>query len=86
MRLIKNNLLLLRPELLIYCSQKNEDNTDGDLLEMGKKHQYDGPGLAEECPFLIQDSLINAILIKSMVAIASPAPFTIQPTLPSRST
>ena len=35
------------------------------LLEMGKKHQYDGPGLAEECPFLIQDSLINAILIKS---------------------
>ena len=27
-----------------------------------------------------------ACLIKSMVAIASPAPFTIQPTFPSRST
>ena len=35
------------------------------LLELGKKHQYDGTGIAEESPFLIQDSLINAILIKS---------------------
>lgn len=35
------------------------------LLELGKKHQYDGVGIAEESPFLIQDSLINAILIKS---------------------
>lgn len=35
------------------------------LLELGKKHQYDGAGIAEESPFLIQDSLINAILIKS---------------------
>lgn len=35
------------------------------LLELGKKHQYDGKGIAEESPFLIQDSLINAILIKS---------------------
>lgn len=35
------------------------------LLELGKKHGYDGPGIAEESPFLIQDSLINAILIKS---------------------
>ena len=35
------------------------------LLELGKKHQYDGAGIAKESPFLIQDSLINAILIKS---------------------
>lgn len=35
------------------------------LLELGKKHQYDGAGIAAESPFLIQDSLINAILIKS---------------------
>lgn len=35
------------------------------LLEMGKRHAYDGPGIAEESPFLIQDSLINAVLIKS---------------------
>ena len=35
------------------------------LLELGKKHQYDGVEIAEESPFLIQDSLINAILIKS---------------------
>lgn len=35
------------------------------LLELGKAHQYDGAGIAAESPFLIQDSLINAILIKS---------------------
>ncbi|MEL6591765.1 MAG: trehalase family glycosidase [Bacteroidota bacterium] len=35
------------------------------LLELGKKYAYDGPQIAEESPFLIQDSLINAILIKS---------------------
>lgn len=35
------------------------------LLELGKKHRYDGAGIAAESPFLIQDSLINAILIKS---------------------
>ncbi|MEM1120145.1 MAG: trehalase family glycosidase [Bacteroidota bacterium] len=35
------------------------------LLELGKKYRYDGEEIAEESPFLIQDSLINAILIKS---------------------
>lgn len=35
------------------------------LLELGKKHLYDGAGIADESPFLMQDSLINAILIKS---------------------
>lgn len=35
------------------------------LLELGKKHAYDGPGIVEESPFLIQDTLLNAILIKS---------------------
>lgn len=35
------------------------------LLELGKKHRYDGPGIAAESPFLIQDTLMNAILIKS---------------------
>ena len=35
------------------------------LLELGKKYRYDGKEIAEESPFLIQDSLINAILIKS---------------------
>lgn len=35
------------------------------LLELGKKHQYDQVGIAEESPFLIQDSMMNAILIKS---------------------
>jgi len=35
------------------------------LLELGKKYQYDGDGIYKESPYLIQDSLINAILIKS---------------------
>ena len=35
------------------------------LLELGKKHQYDGSGIAEESPFLVQDNMMNAILIKS---------------------
>lgn len=35
------------------------------LLELGKKHRYDGPGIAAESPFLIQDTMMNAILIKS---------------------
>ncbi len=35
------------------------------LLELGKKYKYDGKEIAEESPFLIQDSMMNAILIKS---------------------
>ncbi len=35
------------------------------LLELGKKYQYDGRGIFEESPFLIQDTLMNAVLIKS---------------------
>lgn len=35
------------------------------LLELGKKYKYDGPQIAEESPFLIQDNMMNAILIKS---------------------
>ena len=35
------------------------------LLELGKKHQYDGKKIADESPFLIQDNMMNAILIKS---------------------
>lgn len=39
------------------------------LLELGKRHQYDGKGIAEESEFLIQDSLINAVLIRSNEAL-----------------
>jgi len=35
------------------------------LLELGRVNAYDGVGIAAESPFLVQDSLINAILIKS---------------------
>ncbi|MEM1054141.1 MAG: trehalase family glycosidase [Bacteroidota bacterium] len=35
------------------------------LLLLGKRHRYDGPGLFEESPFLVQDTLINAALIRS---------------------
>lgn len=35
------------------------------LLELGKKYKYDGRQIAEESPFLVQDCMMNAILIKS---------------------
>jgi len=35
------------------------------LLELGKRYAYDGPQIAEESPFLIQDSMMNALLIRS---------------------
>ncbi|MEM6724759.1 MAG: trehalase family glycosidase [Bacteroidota bacterium] len=35
------------------------------LLLLGQKHQYDGQGIFEESEFLIQDTLINALLIRS---------------------
>ncbi len=39
------------------------------LLELGKRHLYDGKGIAEESPFLIQDCMMNAILIRSNESI-----------------
>lgn len=35
------------------------------LLQLGKKYAYDELGIFKESPFLIQDTLMNAILIKS---------------------
>ncbi|MEL6671160.1 MAG: trehalase family glycosidase [Bacteroidota bacterium] len=35
------------------------------LLELGKKYGYDGPEIAKESPFLVQDCMMNAILIQS---------------------
>ncbi|MEM8486667.1 MAG: trehalase family glycosidase [Bacteroidota bacterium] len=35
------------------------------LLQMGKAHCYDKAGIFEESPFLVQDTLMNAVLIKS---------------------
>lgn len=35
------------------------------LLELGKKYKYDEIGIFNESPFLIQDTLVNAVLIKS---------------------
>jgi len=35
------------------------------LLELGKKYKYDEVGIYEESPFLVQDTLINTILVRS---------------------
>jgi len=43
------------------------------LLQLGKKHQYDGKEIAEESPFLIQDCMMNAILIQSNKALINVA-------------
>ena len=39
------------------------------LLELGKKYKYDGKEIVSESPFLIQDCMMNAILIKSNDAL-----------------
>merc|ERR1719487_2710204 len=35
MRLMKNNVALLYPDAIFLCSSSNEDNTEGDMNEMG---------------------------------------------------
>jgi len=39
------------------------------LLLLGKENEYDGPGIAINSPFLIQDTLFNAILIQSNASL-----------------
>jgi len=41
------------------------------LMEMGKKHQYRGIEIAKESPFVVQDTLYNAVLIKSNDSLIS---------------
>jgi len=35
------------------------------LLQLGKNNRYDGPGIFAESPLLVQDTLMNAVLIRS---------------------
>lgn len=37
MRLLKNNLSLNHPEAIFLASSVNEDQTEGDLFEMGER-------------------------------------------------
>jgi hypothetical protein len=37
MRLFKNNLALIYPDALFLCSKINEDFTDYDIMDMGKR-------------------------------------------------
>ena len=37
MRLLKNNLSILHPDGIFLSSQSNEEQTEGDILEMGQK-------------------------------------------------
>lgn len=39
------------------------------LMELGKKHEYNGLQIAEVSPFLVQDTLFNAMLIRSNEAL-----------------
>lgn len=49
MKLLKNYLNFLHPESMFLCSSINEDSTEGDIDEMGKK-------LAEEVTNFIFDN------------------------------
>ena len=50
MKLLKNYLNYLHPEAMFLCSSVNEDNTEGDIADMGKR-------LASEVATFIQDNL-----------------------------
>lgn len=39
------------------------------LMELGKRHQYNGKQIAKESPFVVQDTLFNAMLIRSNEAL-----------------
>ena len=39
------------------------------LLELGKKHRYDGQHIYEESPLIIQDIMMNSILVRSATAM-----------------
>lgn len=41
MRLLRDNLNMLHPNAIFLCSNSNEDNTDGDIDEMGKNLAYE---------------------------------------------
>lgn len=51
MRLIRNALGLVYPQALFLCSEVNEDNTEEDIMEMGRKLGKEVKGYVEEwCP------------------------------------
>lgn len=58
-----------RRDITIADSSERPTSTQYDqyvyLLMLGQKHKYDGPGIAEESEFLIQDTMMNALLIAS---------------------
>jgi hypothetical protein len=37
MKLLKNIMSILHPEILYMCSQANEDYTEGDIDDMGER-------------------------------------------------
>ena len=68
---INKNLLpnYIRKDTELASSEERPTTSQYDryvyLLELGKKYNYDGIEIYNESPFLIQDTLINATLIKS---------------------
>lgn len=51
MRLLKNNLCTLHPEAMLLCSSANEENTEGDIGDMGQKLAKEvSDFIKETCP------------------------------------
>eukprot|EP01016_Furgasonia_blochmanni_P032969 TRINITY_DN3411_c0_g2_i1.p1 TRINITY_DN3411_c0_g2~~TRINITY_DN3411_c0_g2_i1.p1 ORF type:complete len:778 (-),score=192.07 TRINITY_DN3411_c0_g2_i1:19-2352(-) len=51
MKLFKNNLSILHPDALFLCSSANEDNTEGDIGEMGERLAAEVTNFIKEiCP------------------------------------
>jgi hypothetical protein len=52
LRLIKDNLTLFNPDALYLCSRANEEQTDGNIAEMGRN-------LASEVTHFVNDNTSN---------------------------
>jgi len=51
MKLFKNYISLAHPEAMFLCSSTNEDNTEGDIAEMGEKLSNEVINfITENCP------------------------------------
>jgi len=51
MKLLKNYISLAHPEAMFLCSSINEDNTEGDIAEMGDKLSSEVINfITENCP------------------------------------
>lgn len=52
MKLLRNHLNYMHPEAMFLCSSINEDNTEGDISDMGEKLASEVTNfICDNCPY-----------------------------------